>query len=495
MAVSNQLKVQHLLWRTGFGPKAADVLNVPKIHPAKLYAAIQQQSQQKPAPIDVAANMVKNLLTGGGNITGAGMLTRGNLSKEQNEDIRKQSIEDLKNLNLRWLDELVNSDAQLREKMALFWHGHFACREINIYYQQLLLQQIRENALGNFADLLKAVSKSASMLRFLNNQQNRKQHPNENFAREVMELFTVGRGNYTEQDIKEAARAFTGWSFDLNGTFVFRKYAHDEGLKTILGKTGYFTGDDVLTILLEQPQTAQFITQKIYRYFVNDTIDAGHVQWLSKRFYESNYHIGLLMQDIFTSSWFYEEKNIGAKIKSPVELLAGIRRILPLEFQNEGVQLVLQKLLGQLLFYPPNVAGWAGGKTWIDSSTLMLRLRIPQLIKDADTYYVQLKPDDDQQMGMKDNFSRMITDKMNGTNLDRAGFRIIANINWDYFTQQFSKLHDDALFSGLQSLLLQTPPDSFNSQSFAGIQKKDTRADYIKTTTLAFMSTPEYQLC
>ena len=123
-----------------------------------------------------------------------------------------------------------------------------------------------------------------------------------------MELFTVGRGNYTEQDIKEAARAFTGWSFDLNGTFVFRKYAHDEGLKTILGKTGYFTGDDVLTILLEQPQTAQFITQKIYRYFVNDTIDAGHVQWLSKRFYESNYHIGLLMQDIFTSSWFYEEK-------------------------------------------------------------------------------------------------------------------------------------------------------------------------------------------
>ena len=133
MAVSNQLKVQHLLWRTGFGPKAADVLNVPKIHPAKLYAAIQQQSQQKPAPIDVAANMVKNLLTGGGNITGAGMLTRGNLSKEQNEDIRKQSIEDLKNLNLRWLDELVNSDAQLREKMALFWHGHFACREINIY--------------------------------------------------------------------------------------------------------------------------------------------------------------------------------------------------------------------------------------------------------------------------------------------------------------------------------------------------------------------------
>ncbi len=333
------------------------------------------------------------------------------------------------------------------------------------------------------------------MLRFLNNQQNRKQHPNENFAREVMELFTVGRGNYTEQDIKEAARAFTGWSFDLNGTFVFRKYAHDEGLKTILGKTGYFTGDDVLTILLEQPQTAQFITQKIYRYFVNDTIDAGHVQWLSKRFYESNYHIGLLMQDIFTSSWFYEEKNIGAKIKSPVELLAGIRRILPLQFQNEGVQLVLQKLLGQLLFYPPNVAGWAGGKTWIDSSTLMLRLRIPQLIKDADTYYVQLKPDDDQQMGMKDNFSRMITDKMNGTNLDRAGFRIIANINWDYFTQQFSKLHDDALFSGLQSLLLQTPPDSFNSQSFAGIQKKDRRADYIKTTTLAFMSTPEYQLC
>src|SRR4030095_7613275 len=141
---------------------------------------------------------------------------------------------------------MVNSRAQLREKMAFFWHGHFACRNLNVFYQQALLDVIRRNALGSFRDMLHEVSKSAAMLNFLNNQQNRKDHPNENFAREVMELFTLGRGNYTEHDIKEAARAFTGWSATLKGEFVFRKFNHDFGTKTVLGKSGDLTGEDVL---------------------------------------------------------------------------------------------------------------------------------------------------------------------------------------------------------------------------------------------------------
>ena len=178
---------------------------------------------------------------------------------------------------------MINSEAQLREKMSLFWHGHFACRVMNIYFQQQLLDIIRENALGNFGDLLHEVSKSPAMLSFLNNQQNKKQHPNENFAREVMELFTMGRGNYTEEDVKEGARAFTGWGFNLQGEFVYRPFQHDNGKKTFLGKTGNFDGDDIIDILLEQKQTAKFISQKIYKYFVNDTPDIEKIEWLAEQ--------------------------------------------------------------------------------------------------------------------------------------------------------------------------------------------------------------------
>ena len=184
-----------------------------------------------------------------------------------------------------------------------------------------------------------------------------------------MELFTLGRGNYTENDIKEAARAFTGWSSEFKGEFVFRRFQHDYGEKTVLGKTGNFDGDDVLDIFLSQKQTAKFITQKIYKFFVNDNVDEEKVNWLADRFYQSNYDISKLMEDIFTSDWFYDEKNIGSKIKSPIELMAGIQRMLPMKLENEEALTFLQRALGQILFYPPNVAGWPGGKTWIDSST------------------------------------------------------------------------------------------------------------------------------
>ena len=189
-------------------------------------------------------------------------LKKGDLSADQKKQLRKDSQRDIKSLNLAWLNEMVQSDAQLREKMSLFWHGHFASRNVNIFYQQLLLDSIRKNALGNFADLLREVSKSAAMINFLNNNQNKKDHPNENFAREVMELFTMGRGNYSEDDVKEAARAFTGWGADLQGEFVFRQKQHDNGDKTLLGKTGNFDGDDVLNILLQQKETAHFISKK-----------------------------------------------------------------------------------------------------------------------------------------------------------------------------------------------------------------------------------------
>ncbi|HEV3250322.1 MAG TPA: DUF1800 family protein, partial [Puia sp.] len=210
--ISTQLKNQHLLWRAGFGPMAEDSNQLATASPKSLFKALQKASSKSPAYLEVADNMLKGLMMGVDDIS---KMQKKDLSEEQKKQIHKQSQEDIKNLNLAWLNEMVNSDAQLREKMSLFWHGHFASRNLNIFYQQLLLDSIRKNALGNFAELLREVSKSAAMLNFLNNNQNKKDHPNENFAREVMELFTMGRGNYSEQDVKEAARAFTGWGANL----------------------------------------------------------------------------------------------------------------------------------------------------------------------------------------------------------------------------------------------------------------------------------------
>jgi uncharacterized protein (DUF1800 family) len=488
MAVTQQAKNQHLLWRAGFGINAETIKNIDVPTPSVLYTVLENASLAKPAYIDVADNTLKGLVIGVQQIADMQQMEKLQ-GKSQRKEFRKESAENIRTLNTTWLNEMATGDAQLREKMALFWHGHFACRNLNIFYQQLLLQEIRNNALTNFGDLLKGVSKSAAMLNFLNNQQNKKQHPNENFAREVMELFTMGRGNYTEQDVKEAARALTGWSSAFNGDFVFRRFFHDADEKTFLGKHGNYNGDDILNIILEQPQTATFITQKIYKFFVNDDVDTEIVNHLSKSLYESNYNIQALMNNIFTSDWFYDEKNIGCRIKSPVELLAGIRRLIPMEFNDEKVELILQRALGQILFYPPNVAGWQGGKAWIDSSTLMLRLRIPQLIKDDDTVYVTPKTDDDVQMGMKDD------DLKNKNGLKNGGLKISAKINWNVYTQQFAEVNENNLYESIEAVVLQTNKNSVSKNVIESGITSNSKEEYIKNVTIALMSTPEYQLC
>jgi uncharacterized protein (DUF1800 family) len=489
MAITNQQKNLHLLWRAGFGPAAEELSQISSAAPTSYYTALVKASAKQPAYIDVADDALKGLVMGIGEI---GQVQRQQLSDDQRKQLREKSRDGLKSLNLAWLGQMVNSDQQLREKMSLFWHGHFSTRTINILYQQQLLDVVRSNALGNFGDLLKAVSKSASMINFLNNNQNRKGHPNENFAREVMELFTLGRGNYTENDIKESARAFTGWGASIQGEFVFRQFQHDDGSKTFLGKSGNFNGDDILNMLLEQKQTARFITKKVYRYFVNDEPDTGKVEWLANRFYQSNYNILSLMTDIFTSDWFYDEKNIGTRIKSPVELIAGMRRMLPMQIQNEDSQLLLQRLLGQVLFYPPNVAGWPGGKNWIDSSTLMMRMRIPQLITGGDAFQVKPKDDDDQMMGMMEN--TIAKANKNGNAARRPGQQIVATIDWNIYVKQFESVPRENLVTNISNMILQTPVP-VSADTIQHYTDASGRESFIKTATIQLMCTPEYQLC
>jgi len=484
----NQLKNQHLMWRAGFGPSVEQLDELGKISSEKLFQSLQKDSARKPQYIEAADNYLQGLMMG---LQDLGRLQRREMSQDQKKEMMKKSREAIKSLNLFWIDEMVNTNAQLREKLAFFWHGHFACRNLNIFFQQQLLDVIRRNALGSFRDLLHEVSKTGAMLNFLNNNQNRKDHPNENFAREVMELFTMGRGNYTEEDVKEAARAFTGWGSNPRGDFVFRQNLHDEGKKTVLGRKGNFDGDAVLDILLDEKQTAKFISRKIYRFLVNENVDEQKMGWLSERFYKSGYNIGALVEDIFTSDWFYDEANVGCRIKSPVELLVGIQRMLPMKLQDDQALLLLQRVLGQILFYPPNVAGWPGGKTWIDSSTLMMRMRIPQLIYDQDEFNVRPKSDDDQMMGRSEDAENSNADSFRKGKIARP---MNAEIDWSRFLQFYGKTPRTELINDIAGMLLQTKK-AVSAGIITQYSDDESNETFIKSATIQIMSTPEYQLC
>lgn len=295
-----------------------------------------------------------------------------------------------------WLDRMVRSHRPLEEKMTLFWHGHFATSEEKLrdYRKiQLQLETLRRGATGNFGDLLIAVAKDPAMLVFLDAAQNVKGAPNENFGREVMELFTMGVGNYTEDDIREAARAFTGWGND-DLTFVVDESKHDAGEKRFLGRRGAFTGEDILRIILEQRQTATYIATKLYRFFVREDVTPGFGDVLGDLLRSHDYEIAPFLTTIFLSEDFYSEESVGTHIKSPVELLVSTYRKLGLT-QLPGIPdpYLVSKTLGQVLLYPPTVAGWSQGRSWITPGILFERanfardVMFPNIIDFVDPNY------------------------------------------------------------------------------------------------------------
>ena len=275
-----------------------------------------------------------------------------------------------------WANRMVATETPLQEKMALFWHGHYAVNEGKVRDYRKLLQELElfhDRGTGNFRDLMIAVAQDPAMLSFLDAGVNVKGAPNENFAREIMELFTMGVGNYTENDIREGARAFTGWNFD-NLDFVINEDLHDAGDKVFLGRSGNFSGIDAIDIIMEQPVTAEYIAGKIYRFFVRDEIDPELRTELGNVFRDSNYEIASLLETIFLSRDFYSPASTGTHIKSPVELAISTYRKLGLDYVP-GVPDFNQATgaLGQTLFRPPTVAGWAGGRSWITPGLLLER--------------------------------------------------------------------------------------------------------------------------
>ena len=359
-------EARHLLVRTGFAARPGDVATFSRLSREeavdRLLAATRTSAVTPPpewvhefVPFREFRNLPES---------------------ERKEALRREFVKSLE-LRAWWLQEMRDTPSPLTERMTLFWHNHFVSSQQKVRSPVLMYRQnvlLRRYALGRFGDLLHAVSKDPAMIVYLDNAQNRRGQPNENFAREVMELFTLGEGHYTEKDIKEAARAFTGWSLERDtGEYKFRWFQHDGGVKTVLGRSGNFDGDDVLEILLWRPETAQLITTKLWREFVSPDPDPAEVKRIATRFRESGYNIKQVLRDLLTSPAFYAPENRGVLVKSPVELTVGTLQLFQVQTGDLIPFTLLAAGLGQNLFAPPNVRGWPGAEAWINSNTLLTR--------------------------------------------------------------------------------------------------------------------------
>ncbi len=282
-------------------------------------------------------------------------------------------IAGMQNVRLWWLNRMLSTQAPLREKMTLYWHGHFTSY-INFSAMMYGQNQLfRQYALGNVRELTHAVSRDPAMVLYLNNNTNVAQHPNENYARELMELFTLGVGHYTEDDVREGARAWTGLRFDrFSQTVSFNPAFHDGGTKTFLGRTGNFTGDDVVDIIFAQPQCAQFFATSLLNYFVYNDPEPELVDAVAALLRKNDFELAPVVSAIFRSNVFYSDRAYRALVKSPAEFIVGTYKALGLPQIDESA-LAASKQMGQVLLQPPNVAGWPGGQNWLTSATMIAR--------------------------------------------------------------------------------------------------------------------------
>jgi len=394
-----------------------------------------------------------------------------NLGEVDSRKLRQKSQKKVRELNFIWLNKMASSEQVLREKMTLFWANIFVCKDTHILHTLKFNNTLRRYALGNFVDFVKAISRSASMLKYLNNNRNFKKKPNENFARELMELFTLGIGNYAESDVKEAARAFTGWSFKPNGEYVLKVSKHDTDSKTFLGEKGNFGGDDIIDIITKQRACAEFICTKVYRYFVNPIEDKDHIKELTDVFHK-DYNIEQLMRYLFMTDWFYEKINIGVKIKSPVELMVGMQKVIPSVFKKQNQVTYLQKMMGQTLLYPVNVAGWKGDRYWIDSNSLMFRLKLPALVFNNAKISLMSKGE------FEDTFNDFYKEKKQRFSVDENDHA--------YFETHYSNLS----FNELSDALVVPRIDADTIKMLEAYQSQNSFQYCIQ-----LMSIPEYQLC
>mgnify|MGYP001031530120 CR=1 FL=1 len=387
----NRKRAAHLLVRSGFGAT-----------PAQIDAAVAQSLEKT---VDVLFQIPKNVeppkwITPGvafkPDFRGMNALTDDE-RRRLRRLYQRESAQNARNLGIWWIQRMITSPCPLQEKMALFWHGHFATsiRKVKVPYMMYKQNQtFREHAFGNFQKLVTAVSQDPAMLVYLDNTRSKAGSPNENYARELMELFTLGEGHYTEEDIKASARAFTGWQMQpTRYEFINNTRNHDSGKKTFLGQTGNFDGNDIIRIILEQEQSSKFMVSKLWNFFAYENPSTKIIDELAQTFRDNKYELKPLLTAIFTSNAFYSKKAMRTQIKSPAQWLAGSCMALGIKDPDPNLSANAMRTLGQELFNPPNVKGWDDGYSWITTASLTARYNLAnQLINQRK----RIKPTEDK---------------------------------------------------------------------------------------------------
>ena len=379
-------EARHLLMRTGMGPTPAEIRSTETLDYSaaidRLLAKVRTQAQTPgPGWVSEPPNVIRakaQARAAKDTVDGKPVQVAPKIVQEYGRELRTW-----------WVDEMLATDQPLVERMTLFWHNHFTSSVQKVRYVPAMYWQnalFRREALGNFATLLRAVTRDPAMLIYLDGVRSVARQPNENFARELLELFTLGEGHYGEADIKNAARAFTGWTIDHEtGRFHLNAQFHDDGEKTFLGQTGRFSGDDIVRILLSHPRTAETIVEKLWREFVSLKPDQAEVKRLAAIFRNGGYEMKPLMRAMLLSAAFRDPANRAGLIKSPVDLIVGTVRVLGLPVQEKTQLVRMMGGLGQIIFNPPNVKGWPGGESWISTNTMLLRQQFVRRIVEATT--------------------------------------------------------------------------------------------------------------
>jgi uncharacterized protein (DUF1800 family) len=365
---------RHLLARTGFDPAWKEIqplLALTREQAIELIVTKANTRPLKPVPAELLSTPEDSHEK---------MMSRSDSERKAAQKIERERLEVLQSW---WIAQMLQTPTPLAEQMMLFWHNHFTSSIQKVRTTRFMAQQHitqRTHALGNFGTLLSAMVHDPAMLRYLDSANNRKEQPNENFARELLELFSMGVGNYTEDDIREASRAFSGWTVNRErASFLFNAKEHDNNNKRFLKQEGNFSGDDIVRIILQQPATAQFITRKLWRTFISENPNELAIQAIAQQWQNQHrYEIKPLLISLFNQPEFWQTSNRGRIIKSPTDYVVGLLRVWQLPNQQNAHWRNTISILGQDLFNPPSVKGWEGGKDWITTNTLLAREQVMQ---------------------------------------------------------------------------------------------------------------------
>jgi len=464
----NAESAAHLLRRAGFGgtPEESETLAAAGMDGAvEQILASPERDWPAPPPTDPEEHVRRREFL---------RLLRENRTNNRSayDAFQRETRNTLEALRMWWLERMRSADGASREKLTLFWHGHFATSQTKVRFNHLMLVQnetLRRLGMGPFRELCVALVRDPAMLLWLDGRRSRAKAPNENFAREIFELFTLGEGHYAEEDIREAARCFTGWTVRMaNGEAFFAARRHDDGVKKLLGKSGKFGAEDAVDIICSQPRCAEFLATKLWEFYAYPRPEADLVKSLAAHYREHDLRTGDMLRMIFTHPEFYSTRARATQIKSPVQWMVQAARETGRQLLPPIIALPLAAELGQNLYMPPSVKGWDGGTAWINSATLIRRSNTARL------FSVAAAP-----LPVAD------ADSMN-------------SVAWNKVAPRETRVDAAALSDRLKKVFLAVPPGSATSNRLdsvlAGVDFP-CGDDAVREASVVLLGCPEYNLC